>query len=96
MKSAGKRSLEQLLVLERVVELRERHRARVEPGVDHLGHAAHLAAALGAGEGDLVDVGPVQVLREPSPAELAQLRDRADAARRGPRSQRQIGSGVPQ
>ena len=32
------------------VPLRERHRARVVPGVDHLGHAAHLAAAVGAGE----------------------------------------------
>ena len=40
--------LELLLVLERRVALRERHRARVEPDVDHLGHAAHLLAALRA------------------------------------------------
>ena len=41
MKSAGKPSSKRLLVLERVVVLGERHRARVEPHVDHLGHAAH-------------------------------------------------------
>ena len=37
------RRAEALLVLERRVALGERHRARVEPDVDHLGHAAHLA-----------------------------------------------------
>ncbi len=36
MKSAGKCARELALVLERIVPLRERHRARVEPGVDHL------------------------------------------------------------
>ena len=52
---------EQLLVLERRVALGERHRARVEPDVDHLRHAAHLAAALGARPGVLVDEGAVRV-----------------------------------
>ena len=37
--------LELLLALERVVELREGHRAAVVPGVDHRADAAHLAAA---------------------------------------------------
>ena len=37
----GEAAAEQLLVLERVVVLRERHRAGVEPGVDHLLDAAH-------------------------------------------------------
>ena len=57
----GEGLAEQLLVLERRVALGERHRARVEPDVDHLGHAAHLAAALRARPGVLVDVGPVRV-----------------------------------
>ena len=65
--------LELLLVLERVVELRERHRAAVVPGVDHLGDAPHLAAARLAGQDDVVDVGTVEV-------DLA--RPRSAAARR--------------
>ena len=75
--------LEDVAVLERVVPLRERHGARVEPGVDDLGHAAHLAAALGAGEHDVVDVGPVQVeiVGNGPGRHLAQLRDGADAVR---------------
>ena len=80
MKSAGKRSLEQLLVLEGVVQLRPRHRARVEPGVDHRGDAAHRAVAAVSltGEFDLVDVGAVEVLGDLG-ALLAQLGDRAGA-----------------
>src|SRR2546422_6623002 len=35
-------------MLEGVVPLRERHRARVEPGVDHFVHAPHVPAALTA------------------------------------------------
>ncbi len=71
-----------LLVLERVVELRERHRAAVVPGVDHRLDPAHLAAAALAGKGDLVDVGAVQVelLGHRATRPLAQLGDRADAA----------------
>ncbi len=64
----GEALLEQLLVLERVVELRPGHRARVEPGVDHGLVPAHLPAALLAGEHDLVDVGAVQVVGDLGPA----------------------------
>ena len=39
--------------------------------------------------------GPVQVLGDVAAA-LRELLERADAHARGPRSQRQIGSGVPQ
>ncbi len=41
----GEALIEQLLVLEGVVELRPRHRARVEPGVDHREDPAHRAVA---------------------------------------------------
>jgi hypothetical protein len=60
---------EELLVLERVMELGEGHRPGVEPRIDHGRDPAHPAlAALGlAGEGDLVDVGAVQVLRDLGP-----------------------------
>ena len=37
----GRMRLEPLAVLERIVHLRERHRAGLEPAVEHLGHAAH-------------------------------------------------------
>ena len=49
MKSAGKRPREVAARRERVVLLRERHRAAVVPDVDDLGLAPHLAAA-GAGQ----------------------------------------------
>ena len=71
--------LEQLLVLERVVELGEGHRAAVVPGVDHRLDPAHLPPALGAVEDDLVDVGAVQVLGDLAAGALAQLGDRAGA-----------------
>ena len=71
--------LELLLVLERVVELRERHRAAVVPGVDHRIDPAHLAAALLAGEDDVVDVGAVEVVGDVAAGALAELGDRADA-----------------
>ena len=59
---------ELLDVLERRVPLGERHRARVPPRVDHLRHAPHLAAALLAGEDDLVDEWLVEVRRDlPAP-----------------------------
>ena len=47
------------------------------------GDAAHLAAALGAGEDDVVDVGPVefQILRNGTGRHLSELGDRADAVR---------------
>ena len=36
--------------------LRERHCSGIEPAVDNLGYTLHLPAALGAGNGDLIDV----------------------------------------
>ncbi len=62
--------------------LREGHRARVEPHVDHLRHSPHrlLAARLRAGEGHLVDIGPVVVLQA-RPGELLELAEGADHAR---------------
>ena len=69
---------EQLLSLERVVELGERHRARVVPGVDRLPDAAHLAAAGLAAQRDLVDVGAVEVVGH-LPAALAQIGHRSGA-----------------
>ena len=55
------RLLEQLRVVPGVAVLRKRHRAGVEPAVEHLGHAAHDAAAVLTRDGDLVDVRAVQV-----------------------------------
>jgi len=83
MKSAGKRSAEGVLVLERVVPLREGHGAGVEPGVDDLVHAVHLAAAVRAGEQHVVDVGPVQIhiIGQRPRRHLAQLGDGAHAVR---------------
>jgi hypothetical protein len=42
------------VVLERPVPLGREHRARIEPRVDHLGHAPHASAAHAAREDDLV------------------------------------------
>ena len=70
--------LEQLLVLERVVELGERHRAGVEPGVDRLDDPPHLRPAGLAAQDDLVDVGPVQVVGHLAAA-LAQVGHRPGA-----------------
>jgi len=55
--------VEQVAVLERVVPLRHRHRPGIEPGVGHLGDAAHGAAALRTRPGQGVHRGPVQVQR---------------------------------
>ncbi len=57
---------EPVLVLERVVHLRIRHRPGVEPDVEDVLDAAHRRAparVVGVGPGQLVDVGPVQVGR---------------------------------
>ena len=72
---------ELLLVLERVVPLAERHGPGVEPGVDDLGGASHVFAALRAAQHDVVDVRPVQfqVFRHRRRRHLAQLGDTADA-----------------
>ena len=68
--------LEDLLVLERIVVLRHRHRPGVEPDVDQIRHPAHDALALLAAQRHTVDVGPVEVSLE----RQAQLADRPDAA----------------
>src|SRR5688500_7405171 len=61
--------------------LPERHRARVEPRVDHARDAGRRLLALGTGERDGVDVGPVRVeVGEVLPRALAQLRERPDAS----------------
>ena len=68
--------LEPLAVLERVVHLGERHRAGLEPAVQHLRHPAHgrpPGRVVRVGPGQLVDVRPVQVgdldpeVRAPAP-----------------------------
>ena len=63
MKSAGKRRSKSVGVLERVVELRGRHRPRVEPRVEHRLDAVRAAAATvgAARDHDVVDVGAVEV-----------------------------------
>ena len=53
--------LELLLVLERIVPLREGHGAGIEPDVDQVLDAPHRAAALGTGVGHLVDVGSMEI-----------------------------------
>ena len=66
--------LEPVGVLERVVHLGERHRAGLEPAVEHLRHPAHRRAAgrvVGVGPGQLVDVRPVQVVGPRPWAEVA-------------------------
>ena len=75
----GEALLELLLVLERVVELREGHRAAVVPGVDHRLDPAHLPPALLAVEDHLVYIWAVQVLGHLAAGALAQLGDRAGA-----------------
>ena len=57
---------EPLGVLERVVDLGERHRARLEPTVEHLGHPAHgrlSGGIVGIGTGDVVDERSMEVVR---------------------------------
>ena len=91
--------LEQLLVLERVVELREGHRAAVVPGVDHRLDPAHLAAAVARSRasprrcrGGAGRRGPRRSARSRSSAtEPAQKRPSQSSPVHS-----QIGSGVPQ
>ena len=47
--------MEKLLVLERIVVLRERHCARVEPAVDDLRYTVHFFSAVRAGDHYIVD-----------------------------------------
>ena len=55
-KVSGELLLEQILVFKRIMMLCKRHCSGVEPAVDYLGNTLHLLAALGAGDGDLVDI----------------------------------------
>ena len=78
MKSAGKLSANTSAILERVMPLRVRHRARVEPAVDDFRDAAVLAALVH--ERHAVDGRPVQVeLAELAARALLELGDGADA-----------------
>ena len=72
--------LEQILIFKRIMMLCKRHCSGVEPAVDHLGNTLHLLAALGAGDGDLVDVRTMEFygLRLLIAAHLVQLFPAAD------------------
>ncbi len=72
--------LEFLLILERRVPLRERHRAGVEPDVDHLGHAAQRLAAGRRRDLDLVHERAMRIV-ERDARELTQLLEGPDADR---------------
>ena len=58
---SGEVLLKDILVLKGVVPLGKGHRARVKPAVDDLGGAAHLLAALRAGNDHLVNEGAVKL-----------------------------------
>ena len=77
---SGIERVEAVGVLEGIVPLREGHRARVEPDVDDLRHAAGRTVAFRASEGDLIDVRAMEVERIGHPLPLPQLRDAPDAA----------------
>ena len=70
--------LERLLVLEGVVLLRVRHRARLEPAVEDLVDAAERSAALGGRELDIVEELAVDVVADLLARPLLELLDRAD------------------
>ena len=76
----GEALLEDVLVLERRVVLRERHAAGVEPDVDHVGHALHRLAALRAVPGRRVDERAVRIVQYVARL-LRQLPERPDALR---------------
>ncbi len=64
----------------RVAPLRERHRAGVVPGVDHLGDATVGPLLTGPGEGDVVDERAVRVqVGQVTAGQLAELGARPDA-----------------
>ena len=56
----GELALEELLILERIMELRERHAARISPAVEDFGGAVHGLAADGALYRHRVDIGLVK------------------------------------
>ena len=60
------RPVEPFRILERVMHLGVRHRARLEPAVENLGNAAHRripGRVIGIGPRQIVDVGTMQVVR---------------------------------
>src|SRR4029077_572712 len=77
----GEARLDLLHPLEGIMKLGEGHRAAVVPGVDHRADPLHLPAAALAAEGDLVDVGTVEVVWALSPVP-DQVLFRADAGHR--------------
>ena len=89
-------------MLEREVVLGERHRARVEPHVDHLRHAAHRQAAVRLAFGVLVRALELQLVDERAVVvgELLPVRSCSSSKEpitcTWPASQRHTGSGVPQ
>jgi len=88
------------------VVLRERHRARVVPGVDDVGDTPEYAAVAGvARPGDVVDVGPVRIEdlrvveiggRGLPETEKSSSYDPITTGSAGQPSHFQMGSGVPQ
>ena len=86
-------ALKLLLVFKRIMPLCERHRAGVIPAVDDFLLAVHVAAALRAGQHDVIDIRAMQLdIRIDIMAELQQLFAAADdvhmAALTGPDRQR--------
>ena len=77
----GELLVELVLVLERGVPLGERHRARVEPDVDHLGDAAQRLAAGRRRDHDVVDERAVRVLERRRRTARLQLLEGADGQR---------------
>ena len=91
--------LEPLAVLERVVHLGERHRAGLEPAVQHLRHPAHGRAAgrvVRVGPGELVDEGPVQVGRAHAEVALQLVQRAVDVRARVAPGRRDIHTGIGQ
>ena len=56
-----KAALKNFLIFKGIVPLRERHRAGIKPAVDDLRHSVHFAATVFAGNGDSINVRPMQL-----------------------------------
>ena len=48
-----------IFILKRIMHLRERHRAGIEPAVNHFGRTFHLPAAFTAGKSNVIHKRPV-------------------------------------
>ena len=98
MNCAGYDARNSSVVAQRRPVLRERHRARVVPDVDHLGYPLRQGLALRAVERDPVHERPVRVESgQVPPGQLGQFGQRADAGQMGLRAhpQRQRRAPVP-